>query len=72
MTVLEMKAQFCKKFFNLRMEKDLTLPELARRSGLSLATLEELDRGAVPESMMADDAWKLAEAFGCEPAELFR
>lgn len=72
MTVSEMKNQFCKKFFDLRIENDLTLSELARRSGLPLAMLEELDRGAVPESMMADDAWKLAEVFGCEPEELFR
>lgn len=72
MTVSEMKLQFCKKLLALRIESDLTLPELARRSGLSLAMLEELDRGVVPESMMVDDAWKLAKVFGCELHELFR
>lgn len=72
MTVLEMKLQFCKKILALRIENGFTLPELARRSGVPLTMLEELERGVLPKSMMVDDAWKLAETFGCKPAELFR
>lgn len=72
MKVLEMKLQFCKKILALRIENGFTLPELARRSGVPLTMLEELERGVLPKRMMVDDAWKLAEAFGCKPAELFR
>lgn len=72
MTVPEMKLQFCKKLLDLRRKNNLTLPELARRSGVPLTMLEELDRGVVPESMMVDDAWKLAKVFDCELHELFR
>ncbi len=72
MGVLEMKLQFCEKILALRMEHGLILPELARRSGVPLTMLEELDRGVVPESMMVDDAWRLSKVFGCELAELFR
>lgn len=72
-----MSVEDAKKVFihNVRQRREamgISVPELARRGGLSPAMLEELDRGAVPESMMVDDAWKLAEVFGCEPEELFR
>lgn len=72
MTAFEMKIQFCKRIFDLRTESELSLPELARRSGLSLAMLEELERGIVPKRMMVADAWKLAGVFGRELHELFR
>lgn len=72
-----MSAEESKKVFihNVRQKREamgISVPELARRGGLSPAMLEELDRGAVPESMTVDDAWKLAEVFSCEPEELFR
>lgn len=72
MSVYSMKRQFCETVYKLRTESGLSLPELSRRSGLPLTMLEELERGVLPKRMMVDDAWKLAEAFGCEAAELFR
>lgn len=72
MSVTEMKLKFCSRVYELRSESDLTVPELARRSGLSLAMVEALDRREVPKSMMVGDAFRLAAVFGCVASELFR
>lgn len=72
-----MSAEESKEVFiyNVRQRREaegISISELARRSGVPLTMLEELDRGVVPESMMVDDAWRLSKVFGCELAELFR
>ena len=72
MSVKESENVFIHNVRQRREAMGISVPELARRSGLPLAMLEELDLGIIPESMMVTDAWKLAEAFGCELAELFR
>ena len=72
MSITEMKLKFCSRVYELRSESDLTVPELARRSGLSLAMVEALDRREVPKSMMVGDAFRLAAVFGCAASELFR
>lgn len=72
MSATEMKLKFCDRVYELRSESDLTVPELARRSGLSLAMVEALDRREVPKNMMVADAFRLAAVFGCAVSELFR
>lgn len=72
MSVKESENVFIHNVRQRREAMGISVLELARRGGLSPAMLEELDRGVVPEDMAVDDAWKLAEVFGCEPEELFR
>lgn len=72
-----MNAEESKEVFihNVRQRREaegISISELSRRSGVPLTMLEELEQGVLPKSMMVDDAWKLAEAFGCKPTELFR
>lgn len=64
MTFLEMKATFCRNILELRLQKNLSLEALAQRSGVSLYILQALDKGIMPEEMMADDAIRLAKVFG--------
>ncbi|MCI8914528.1 MAG: helix-turn-helix transcriptional regulator [Lawsonibacter sp.] len=71
MTFLEMKATFCRNILELRLQKNLSLEALAQRSGVSLYILQALDKGIMPEEMMADDAIRLAKVFGCKIDELF-
>ena len=71
MTFLEMKATFCRNILELRLQKNLSLEALAQRSGVSLYKLQALDKGIMPEEMMADDAIRLAKVFGCKIDELF-
>ena len=71
MTFLEMKATFCRNILELRLQKNLSLEALAQRSGVSLYILQALDKGIMPEEMMADDAIRLAKVFGCKTDELF-
>ena len=66
MTFLEMKATFCRNILELRLQKNLSLEALAQRSGVSLYILQALDKGIMPEEMMADDAIRLAKVFGCK------
>ena len=70
MTFLEMKATFCRNILELRLQKNLSLEALAQRSGVSLYILQALDKGIMPEEMMADDAIRLAKVFGCKIDEL--
>ena len=49
----------------------MAISELAQRSGLPLAMLEALEQGVIPEEMMVDDAFNLAQVFGCKTYELF-
>lgn len=72
MSLIEMKLKFCDRVYELRTESDLTVPELARRSGLPLAMVEALNRREIPKSMMAGDVFRLAAVFGCAASELFR
>ena len=71
MTFLEMKATFCRNILELRLQKNLSLEALAQRSGVSLYILQALDKGIMPEEMMADDAIRLAKVFCCKIDELF-
>ena len=72
MSAEESKEVFIHNVRQRREAEGISISELARRSRVPLTMLEELERGVLPKSMMVDDAWKLAEAFGCKPAELFR
>ena len=71
MTFLEMKATFCRNILELRLQKNLSLEALAQRSGVSLYILQALDKGIMPEEMMADEAKRLAKVYGCKIDELF-
>lgn len=72
MTAKEMKDQFCTRIYELRSKENLSLTELAHRSGLPLKMLESLECGVVPEEMMVDDAFDLAKALHCKIYELFK
>lgn len=63
---------FCNKIHKFRILKNLSLHELAERSGLPLKMLEALERGVIPEEMLISDAYYLAEVFQCEMKELFQ
>lgn len=72
-----MNAEESKEVFihNVRQRREaegISISELARRSGVPLTMLEELERGVLPKRMMVDDAWRLSKVFGCELHELFR
>ena len=62
---------FCGNVNRRRAEAGLAISELAQRSGLPLAMLEALEQGVIPEVMMVDDAFNLAQVFGCKIYELF-
>lgn len=72
MTIKEMEMKFCRKVSEIRLRKNISLEELARRSGLPMNMLEALDRDEIPEEMMVNDAFNLAKVFGCETYELFQ
>lgn len=72
MTIKEMEMKFCGKVSEIRLRKNISLEELARRSGLPMNMLEALDRDEIPEEMMVNDAFNLAKVFGCETYELFQ
>lgn len=67
-----MKANFCRKINELGAAKNISIDELARRSGLPLNMLEALERGEIPKEMVVDDAFALARVFQCKAHELFR
>ncbi|NBI08665.1 XRE family transcriptional regulator [Colidextribacter sp. OB.20] len=67
-----MKVNFCEKVAELQARKNISLQDLARRSGLPLKMLEELEKGVIPKEMTVDNAIDLAGTFGCEIQELFR
>jgi len=62
---------FCNRVKELRKQKNISLEELAERSGVSKDMLEQLEQNILPEEMMVDDAISLARAFGCKVHELF-
>lgn len=63
--------QFCENLHRLRIQENLSLEELARRSGVPLAMLEQLEQNTVPEGMMVGHAIDLARALWCDPGQLF-
>jgi len=67
----EIELKLCKEIRSRRKEAGLTLSGLAKRSGLPLEMLEELERGKIPEEMIVDDAAALADVFQCKIWELF-
>ena len=71
MTIEAMENKFCRKVSEIRLRKNISLEELARRSGLPMNMLEALERGVIPEEMMVDDAFDLARVFQCKVYELF-
>lgn len=66
------KTIFCNNVKTMWKKQGLKLEELARRSGLPLKMLEELEQGTLPEEMILEDAVVLAKIFGCEVYELFK
>lgn len=55
-----------------RKKANLTVEELAQRSGVLLEMLEELEQGILPQKMTVDDAFDLAKVFKCKTSELFQ
>lgn len=49
----------------------MSLKELSEKSGLPLSMLEALDQDMIPEEMMVDDVFALADVFQCKAHELF-
>jgi len=62
---------FCNRVKELRKQKNISLEELAERSGVAQDMLEQLEQNILPEEMMVDDAIDLARVFGCKVHELF-
>ena len=56
----------------LRTKKNMTIEDLAEKSGVPLAVLEQLERGTLPEELMLDDIVALARVLRCKLHELFR
>ena len=54
-----------------RKAMGLSLANLAQRSGLPPKILEALDQDMIPEEMMVDDVFALADVFQCKAHELF-
>lgn len=71
MNIKEREMQFCCKISLLRREQNLSLEELAQRSGVPLAMLEQLEQNTVPQGMMVGHAIDLARALRCAPCQLF-
>lgn len=72
MTLTEIKNKFCCNVSERRLHKNMSLEELSVSSGVPLKMLEVLERGEIPEEMMVDDAFHLADVFGCKVYELFQ
>ncbi|MGB9856798.1 MAG: helix-turn-helix domain-containing protein [Dictyoglomaceae bacterium] len=58
-----------KKIRELRKERNLTLEELSKRTGLSLSYISLIERGLKNPSLKALE--KIASCFGLTPAALF-
>ena len=58
------------KLRTLRVEKALSLRALGERSGVTFATINNLENGNRPARLAT--IRKLAEAFGVEPKELMK
>lgn len=54
-----------------RLEKGLTLKELAELSGVHYMKIHQIETGKIkPENVTLKNALKLANALGCKPEEL--
>lgn len=71
MAIDEYITKFCTNVQSLRIRQNMTVEELAEKSGLPLEMLEQLERDILPEEMVVEDAIKLAGVFRCKIHELF-
>lgn len=72
MGIQEYTKIFCRNIHWLREKAGLSNLELSQRSGVSLEMLEALEEEMLPEEMMMDDAFALADALTCKVTELFQ
>lgn len=55
----------------LRKAKDMTIKELAEKSGVHLIKLYQIESGKIkPENMSLRNAAKIANALDCDPRDL--
>lgn len=71
MTVEEHELKFICNVKTMRRRQNMTVEEMAEKSGLPLEMLEQLERDILPEEMVVEDAVKLAGVFRCKIHELF-
>ncbi len=72
MSIEENKQKFFNRIKRFREEQNLTIQELAVRSGVPLEILAQPEQNILPEEMMVDDAYNLSLAFHCKIWELFQ
>lgn len=65
------KKRFCTRIRALRQAQNLSIEELARRSGVPQGYLESLEQNIIPPRMTVYHAARLARALGCLLHELF-
>lgn len=65
------KKRFCTRVRALRQAQNLSIEELARRSGVPRGYLESLEQNIIPPRMTVYHAARLARALGCLLHELF-
>ena len=66
MSIEENKQKFFNRIKRFREEQNLTIQELAVRSGVPLEILAQPEQNILPEEMMVDDAYNLSLAFHCK------
>ena len=71
MKIEEEKLKFICNIKAMRRDQNMTVEELAEKSGIPLEMLEQLEHDILPGDMMVEDAIKLAGVFRCKIHELF-
>ena len=72
MSVEKNKQKFFTCIKRFRQEQNLTIQELAVKSGVPLEMLTQLEQNILPEEMTVDDVYNLSLVFRCKIWELFQ
>ncbi len=63
---------FCKNIKKLRASHHLTKTEMSERLGISVKTLNTIESGEIPKRLSLKVVYAAMDAFGVNPADLFK